>query len=204
MKKNLKFLLLAPFLTAILCESDDDICAVSAPENLILNVENITESYNVGEIINMNGELSSELSNNCSDEDDTEIIYDNDIFANGLFILKLTDQLENINAIVVQDYEVIYSEGSAISDNNCTDYIYFVPDLSENQLTYNYRLGISINVPGDYCIVNSLTSNFNVDQENNLEIFEPYNSLDNIIKFNSCEIEFTRSEMQNYYFLRVI
>lgn len=142
--------------------------------------------------------------NSCFDEGDSEIIYDNDIFENGLFTLKLTVRLEIINATVVQDYEVVYSESSAISDNNCSDYIYFFPDLSKNQLTYNYRQGVSINAPGDYCIVNSLTCNFNVDQENNLEIFEPYNSLDHIIKFNSCEIEFTRSEIQNYYFLRVL
>lgn len=61
-QKNLKFLLLAPFLMAILCESDDVICAVFAPENLILNVENIADSYNDGEIINRSGELSSGLS----------------------------------------------------------------------------------------------------------------------------------------------
>lgn len=45
--------------------------------------------------------------NSCFDEGDSEIIYDNDIFENGLFTLKLTVRLEIINATVVQDYEVV-------------------------------------------------------------------------------------------------
>ena len=45
MKSNLKFILLAPFFMAILCESDDYECSLEQREAYIVNVENIADSF---------------------------------------------------------------------------------------------------------------------------------------------------------------
>ena len=51
MEKNLKFLLLAPCLMAILCEDVDDDCNFFEPEVYTLNVENNTDVYAQNEAI---------------------------------------------------------------------------------------------------------------------------------------------------------
>ncbi|WP_299122515.1 hypothetical protein [uncultured Winogradskyella sp.] len=198
MKKNLKFLLLAPLLMAILCgeEGDDFPCASVAPE-FFLEVENISESYDIDETIWIESEATSVLLNGCPGEDVREVLGD------GIFVLKLTNQLENLNAVVVQNYNVIYEFGSEYNTNFCFEYISYVPEYSENELAYKFRLGISINQPGDYCFVNARDSYFNLEQENNSEIFAPYDVLNNTIKFNSCAETFTRNGTQTHYFFRV-
>jgi hypothetical protein len=203
MKKNLKFLLLAPFLMAILCESDDDTCGFSEPDTYIVNVENSAETYIVGETIWLNSQVSSELSYSCNDNNDQELVLDNTLFLDGLFILKLNNSLTNLNAQVSQDFTVAYDIGAVFFGNYCSEFFEYLPELSDDNLTYNYRLGISMSEPGDYCIVNARNSFFNLDQENNAQVFTSYNTLDDTIKFENCGVTYTRNGTQGYYFFTI-
>lgn len=125
------------------------------------------------------------------------------MLSNGLFLLKLTDQLESVNATIYNDYTITYLNGSDFSTNYCSDFMGFVPELIENESVFKYRIGISVNQPGDYCIVNAFDGYFNFEQENNSEIFLPYDSLENTIKFNSCGSLYIRDGTQGYYFFSV-
>ena len=203
MKKNIKFLLLAPFLMAILCESDDNTCGLSDPDSYIINVENVAGNYSIGEIFWLNSEISSELFNYCNDDNEQEIIVDNTIFLDALFILKLNNSLTDLNAEVSQDFNVTYDIGEAFNGDYCLDAIEYLPELSNDNLTYKYRFGLSINSPGEYCIVNARNSSFNLEQENNAQIFEPYNTLNNTIKFTNCGNTYTRNGTQDYYFFTI-
>ena len=200
MKRNFKFLLLAPLLMAILCESDDYTCGLSEPENYIINVENIAENYAIGETFWLNSETSSLLFNSCNDNDEQELVIDNTVFIDGLFILKLNNSLTGLNADVSQDFNVTYDLGNAFNGNYCLEALEYLPELSDDNLTYKYRFGLSINSPGDYCIVNVRSSSFNLEQENNDQIFEPYNTLNNTIKFINCGDTYTRNQTQGYFF----
>ncbi len=204
MKKNLKFLLLAPFLMAILCKSDDDVCGLSDPEDYVINVENIAETYAISETIWLNSEISSELINTCNGMNEKEIVLEAQKFRDALFLLKLNNNLSNLNAEVSQDFEVIYDVGDPFNGDYCLDAFEFLPKLTDDNLTYKYRLGLSINSPGDYCIVSANSLRFlNIEQENNDQLFEAYNTLNNTIKFASCENIFTRNGTQDSYFFTV-
>jgi hypothetical protein len=112
--------------------------------------------------------------------------------------------LFNLNAEVVQDFNVTYSIGEELSRNFCAEFVYFITELSEDTLTYNYRVGISIDVPGDYCVVPAFSNNFDdLQQENNAQIFETYNSLGDDVKFTSCNDTYTRSGATGQYFFSV-
>jgi hypothetical protein len=203
MKKNFKFLLLAPLLMAILCESDDYTCGLSEPESYIVNVENVADNYDISETFWLNSEVSSELFNYCNATNEQEIIVDNSIFIDGLFVLKLNNSLAGLNAEVSLDFNVTYDLGDAFNGNYCIEALEYLPKLSDDNLTYKYRFGLSINAPGDYCIVNARNSFFNTEQENNDQIFEPYNTLNNTIKFTNCGNTYTRNGTQDYYFFTV-
>ena len=117
----------------------------------------------------INSEISSELFNYCNDDNEQEIIVDNTIFLDALFILKLNNSLTDLNAEVSQDFNVIYDIGEAFNGDYCLDAIEYLPELSNDNLTYKYRFGLSINSPGEYCIVNARNSSFNLEQENNAQ-----------------------------------
>jgi hypothetical protein len=203
MKSNLKFLLLAPLFMAILCEDDDYICGLEQPEAYIVNVENSAETYAVNEMIFINSQISSNLVNSCTPETEPELIVDNTVFIDGVFVLKLNNSLSGLNAEVSQGFEVTYNLGEAFNGDFCSNAIRYLPELSNDNLTYNYRLGISITTPGDYCIVNVYNNTFNTEQENNAQIFEVYNTLGDVIKFSNCGDVYTRNGTEDFYFFSV-
>ena len=203
MQKNLKFIFLAPLFMAVLCEDISDDCGIENPEAYIVNVENSAESYTLGETFWLNSETSSELINYCNTSEETEIIFDNFLFLDALFVLKLNSTSSDYNAEIAQDVEVIYDIGEDFNGDYCLDAIECLPELSEDNLVYQYRLGVSISTPGDYCIVNGRNSFFNLEQENNAQIFELYNTLNNTIKFENCENMYTRNGTEGFYFFRV-
>lgn len=204
MRSKLKILLLAPFLMAIQCDDDDIPCGiVEFDNNYNVAVENINETYSAGETIWINAEVSSELDNSCNNNQ-PEIVFDDTIFATGFFVLKLTNALANLNAEVVQDFTVTYAVAEEVSRNFCAEFVYFTPELSEDNLSYNYRVGISVSESGDYSIVPAFNDNFDtMQQNNNNQIFEPYNNLDDNIKFMSCGATYTRSGNGGQYFFSV-
>lgn len=203
MKSNLKFLLLAPLFMAFQCESDDDPCGLEQPEAYIVNVENTAETYAVNDVIFINSSISSELVDRCSPENEPELVVDNTLFIDGVFVLKLNSSLADLNAEVSQDFEVTYNLGEAFNGDFCLNAIAYLPELSNDNLTYNYRLGISITTPGDYCIVNAYNNRFNADQENNAQIFDDYNTLGDVIKFSNCGDVYTRNGTDGHYFFSV-
>ena len=188
---------------AMQCDEDEIPCGVEFSNNYSVTIENINETYSAGETIWLNAEVSSELDNSCNNNQ-PEVVFDSAIFATGFFVLKLTNELDNLNAEVVGDYNVIFNVGEAFSSIYCVEFVYFTPELSEDSLTYNYSVGISVNEPGDYCVVAAFRNNFDdLPQENNAQIFEPYNSLDNNIKFMSCNNIYTRNGTDGQYFFSV-
>lgn len=202
MKGNLKFLLLSPFLMAILCEPENDICGVDNPESYIVNVENIAETYQQSETIWLNARTTSMLMDFCTEIQEPELITDAEVFIDGLFVLKLNN-LSGLNAEVFNEAEVIYDIGEPYSFNSCSNAINYIPELTDDSEFYNYRLGISITIPGDYCIVNARNSYFNLDEENNANIFDSYNTLENRIRFQNCGNTYTRDGTDGFYFFSI-
>jgi hypothetical protein len=201
MRKHLKFLLLVPFLFAVICESDDYVCGVQEPEPFILNVENINETYAPNEIIWINAQTTSMLIDGCTETTDPEIIMDSKVFLDGIFILKL-GSFSGLNSKVFEDATIIYELGSSSNSDSCRS-IQILPELTQDNLFYNYRIGISVPSIGDYCIVSARSNYFNLQSENNAQIFTTYDSLNNDIKFQSCGNTFTRSGALGNYFFRV-
>jgi hypothetical protein len=203
MISKFRILLLVPFLMAMQCDEDEVSCGPEFVNDYEVNVENLNETYAVAETIWFNGEVSSELPDRC-DPNSTEVVLDSNIFVTGFFVLKLTNELNNVNAEIVEDYDVTFSVGEAFSSDFCVEFVHFSPELSEDNLTHNYRVGISINEPGDYCVVPAFRNNFDGLQEgNNALIFDSYNNLDNAIKFVSCNDTYTRTGMDGQYFFNV-
>lgn len=202
MKRNLKFLLLSPFLMAILCEPEEDICGIDNPESYIVNVENNAESYEQNETIWLNARTTSMLIDSCTDLQEPELITDAEVFLDGLFVLKLNNS-SMLNAQIFNDAEVIYDIGEAYSFNSCSNAINCLPELTDDNQFYQYRLGISVNTPGDYCIVNARDSYFNLEQENNANIFSSYNTLEDRIRFQNCGDTYTRNGTDGFYFFSI-
>ena len=203
MKKNFKLLLLTPCLFSVLCEPEEDVCGLDEPEAYEVNVENVMETYSQDETIWFNAKTSSMVIDFCTDSNEPELIEDAQVFLDGLFILKLNTNLNEFNADVVTDATITYTIGETFNFNVCSDAISHLPTLTNDNEFYEYRIGISINSPGDYCIVSSMDNSFNLEAENNALIFEDYNTLDNRIRFNSCGDTYTREGIEGHYFFRV-
>lgn len=204
MRKQIKFLVLAPCLMAVLCEDIDDECGLLAdPEPFVAMIETVSQTYAANEIFFINGETSSMLSNSCNDNNATELVTDNLLFRDAIYILKFNNTLGDLNAELAQNVDINYTLGEEFSGNYCFNAFEYIPELSQDNLTYNYRLGISINELGDYVIISARNLIFTSEEENNAQIFEPYNTLDDNIKFASCGDIFTRNGTQGHYFFRV-
>lgn len=189
---------------AFQCEEEELECAGAAEfaNNFSVSVENLNETYASGETIWFNGEVSSELINICDGL--PEIILDQDTFVTGFFVIKLTNSLVDLNAEVVQNYDVTYNIGEELISTSCAEFVYLTPELSDDNLSYNYRVGISLNEPGDYAVVATFANNFEgFEQNNNAEIFDLYNTLNNTIKFTSCDLTYTRTGTNGHYFFSV-
>lgn len=202
MNKNLKFVFIAPLFMAVLCDPNEDACGLKAPEAFVLNVENTTETYAVNETIWLNAQISSMLVDFCTDTETPELVTDPQVFIDGVFILKLNNQAE-LNAQVVTDADVNFDIGEPFSFNSCLESINCLPELTEDKQFYHYRIGVSINTPGDYCIVNAINNALNPIIPNNAQIFETYNTLEDKIKFQSCNTTFTRNGTVGHYFFRI-
>ncbi len=202
MRRNLKFIFLAPLLFAAICDPIDDECYIEDPDPFVVNVENIASTYAPNEIIWLNAQTTAMLEDFCTETEGPELIEGRDFFLDGLFVLRLTAG-SDLNSEVVMDAVVNYDIGEAFSFGVCTDGIYVLPELSTDNLFYKYSIGISVNEPGDYCVVNAKFSNFNFDLENNSAIFAAYNTLDNKIKFENCGDIYTRDGTEGYYFFSI-
>lgn len=202
MKKHLKFVFLAPLFMAVLCDPNDDTCLLEEPEAYVINVENITETYTTEDTIWLNAKTSAMLIDNCNDTQESVFIDDPGVFIDGVFILKLNNQAEQ-NAQVVTDANVNFDIGEPFSFNSCLESITCLPELTEDNQFYQYRIGISINTPGDYCIVNAINNALNPNIPNNAQIFETYNTLEDKIIFQSCNTTFTRNGTDGHYFFTV-
>ena len=203
MISKFRILLLVPLLMAMQCDEDDIACGVEFSNDYSVTVENLNETYALAETIWFNGEVSSELPDSC-DPNISQVVLDSTIFATGFFVLKLTNEFVNLNAELVQNVNVSYSVGEELSSIYCVEFIYFTPELSEDNLTYNYRVGISVDEPGDYCVVPAFSNSFDdLQEDNNAQIFEAYNSLGDDIKFTSCNNTYTRTGADGQYFFRV-
>jgi len=203
MRKNRKFLVLLLCLCSAICDPIDDACGFDEPESYQVTIENVAETYLQNETIWVSAQTSSMLIDFCTDNNDSVIIEDAALFTDGLFVLKLNDNLEGLNAEVVLDASITYSKGQSLTFDACSDAISHTPVITDDNLTYEYRLGLSVTSPGDYCIVSATANNFDLSVVNNAFIFENYNNLDDKIKFLSCGITFIRDGTDGHYFFRV-
>lgn len=201
MKNYLKVVVLAPCLLAAFCDPLDE-CGLDSPETYIVNVENISETYAENETIWLRAQTSSKLIDGCTETTEPELITDPEVFIDGLFVLKLNNASE-LNAQVFTNVAVSYDIGEIYTFNACSNAINYLPELTDDNLYYEYRLGFSIGTPGDYCIVSARDSFFNTDNQNNAGIFDAYNTLDDKIKFENCEDIYTRNGTDGHYFFRI-
>ncbi|BAO77651.1 hypothetical protein WPG_3421 [Winogradskyella sp. PG-2] len=190
---------------SVICDPFDDeiACGYSDPEIYTIDIENTSEIYTENETIFLNAQTSSMLFDECDETEELMVIDDATEFNGGFFLLKLNNELSGLNAQLVEDYSVEYSLGEPFLVGNCLKSIRSLPVLSDDNLTYNYRLGLSVSNPGDYCIVNTNNFNFNIEVENNAQVYNTYNTLDNEIKFNRCGDVYTRTGTEGHYFFRV-
>ncbi|GAA4970764.1 hypothetical protein [Algibacter aquimarinus] len=202
MKKYLKFVAIAPLFMAVLCEEDLDNCGFESPEAYTLNVENTATTYAANETIWLNAETSSMLVDFCNDTETPELVTDRELFIDGLFILKLNNQTD-LNAEVFTDATINFDIGELFTFNTCAESTNYVPELTDDNQFYQYRLGVSVNTPGDYCMVSAYSNAFNLNTENNAQIFEAYNTLNDEIKFESCNTVFTRTGTDGHYFFTI-
>jgi len=203
MNKNLKFLFLIPVLMAALCDPIDDACGFDEPDKYTVSIENVAESYMSKETIWISGETSSMVIDFCTETETPELIEDAEVFLAGIFVLKLENS-PGLNAKIVTDFDVIFDEGDMFTFNGCSNSINVLPVLNNDMLSYTFRLGISITEPGDYCFVDARSNNFNLESENNAVLFETYNTLDNEIKFENCDVTFTRLGVDGHYFFSIL
>lgn len=185
------------------CDDDLDICGYEEPEPFIINVENINNTYALDETIWLNSEISSMLINFCTENEAPELVTDANLFLDGLFVLKLNNDLSDLNAQVSDNVTITYSLGEAFEWDLCLNSIDYLPELTQDNMSYAYRLGIAVSSPGDYCIVNARNSRFNTLQDNNDQIFSAYNTLNDRILFEDCGTTYTRNETENYYFFSI-
>jgi hypothetical protein len=188
---------------AVLCEEEAIVCGFSDPEPYTLTVENISETYTLGETLWLNAQTSSMLFDECDETEELVLVTDATEFRGGFFLLKLNNELTGLNAEFIDDFEVEYSLGEPFLIPSCLESVSSLPVLAEDNLTYNYSLGIVINTPGDYCIVNTFDLNFDISLENNAEVFDAYNTLDDKIKFDVCGDIYTRNGTEGHYFFSV-
>ncbi|WP_298343116.1 hypothetical protein [uncultured Algibacter sp.] len=203
MKKYLKFVAIAPLFMAVLCEEDqEENCGFEPPEAYTVNIENTATTYAANETIWLNAQTSSMLIDNCSETENIELVTDSELFIDGLFILKLNNQTD-LNAEVFTDATINFDIGELFTFNACVESISYIPELTDNNQFYQYRLGVSVNTPGDYCVVSAYSNAFNLNTENNAQIFEAYNTLNDEIRFESCNTVFIRTGIDGHYFFRV-
>lgn len=204
MKKCLKFLILFPCLFSVLCDpDDDDICGFDDPEAYQVTIENVDEFYSPNETIWFNAKTSSLLLSYCTEANEPEFVDDSELFLGGFFVLKLNENLGGLNAEVITEINTIYDTGENYSFNACSESVSILPVLSQDNAFYQYRVGVSVNAPGDYCVVSSRNFSFDLQSENNASVFDIYNTLDNDIKFDSCGNTYTRNGTDGHYFFRV-
>ncbi len=190
-------------LMALSCDSvDNDICGFERPDPFVASIENVSETYATDEAIFLTGEISSMVPNTCNQNNTPDLVTDNTLLRDAIFVLKLNDSLFELNAEIVGNIEVNYIIGEQFN-SSCFGAIEYVPELSEDNLIYSYRLSITISEPGDYVIVNGFNLVYTTEENNNVQIFEPYNTLGNIIKFDGCDNTFTRVGTQDQYFFTV-
>ena len=202
MRKFLKYLVLAACVMTVSCNDDDDaFCGLENPERFIAQIETVSETYAVDEPLFINGEVSSMVFNSC-DGGNFELITNNLVFRDALFVLKLKEDVDGFNADVVDDVEVTYFTGEEL-DSTCNGAIEFAPELSGDNNTYNYRLSLAVSEPGDYVIINGFNLVFTDEANNNAQIFDTYNTLDNFITFEACDNIFTREGTDDFYFFTI-
>ena len=198
------YVLLMPLFMAVLCEKQNDVtCGFEDFDGFNISVENTQLSYNVDETIWLDAVASSILENEC-ESNETEIVTDAELFRDSLIAIKLVDSDTDIIAEIAT-FNVMYDTGSEFSFNTCDEAINVVPVISNDDLEYSFRLGLSFSTPGDYCVVigRRVTTTFNNSTNVNLEVYEPYNNGNNTIKFDSCGDIYTRNLDAGVYFFTI-
>ncbi|WP_299128967.1 hypothetical protein [uncultured Winogradskyella sp.] len=205
MKKHLKILVLVPCLFAALCDPIEDNCTLiyEDPETYTMIIESTSDTFMPDETIWIDAKTSSSLINICDENAEPQLVTDNEVFFDGFYVLKLNDNLENLNAELAEGITVVYDIGESFTFNDCNNSINILPELTDDNQFYQYRIGLSVSTPGDYCVVSSRKNNFIINQDNNSSIFDNYNTLNNVIRFDECNFPFAREGTEGHYFFKI-
>lgn len=198
------YVLLMPLFMAVLCEEVDDApCGFVEFERFDITIENTQASYDTNEVIWFEAAASSVLENECN-ASETEIVTDAELFRDSFFVLKLVDSATDINSEIANP-SVSYDIGTEFSFNTCDEAVNILPILSNDELEYHFRLGLSLGTPGDYVIAigRRAATTFNSGTNVNANIYNAYNNGENTIKFDSCDAVFTRTLDTGLYFFSI-
>lgn len=205
MKKiKLKVLLcFFPLFFAALCDPvDDDCTGLEEFQGYDILIENTQAIYNTNETIWLNATVSSTLFNNCSGNE--EVVTDSQLFRDSIFIVRLVSSDTDINSENVE-VNTNFDLGNPFNFDFCDEAIFIVPVASEDGSEFNYRLGISLEEEGDYCIVSGWgrATTINQDATTNSDIYNAYNNGENTLKFDNCGQIYTRTLDDALYFFSI-
>jgi len=192
---------IAPLLMAIQCE-DDDFCGFDSFEGYPLSLENAKASYAINDTIWVNGSTSSEQPFFCEGDEELQINLDQNTFQDAFFPLKLANS-DRTNAVVATaDFDFVIDLGDGYDPDFCLDSYFVLPNLTQNQEQYQFRVGIVPKALGSYAITSVFSSVF-IDTTNlNLEVFQAFDGFEDSIKFENCGDIYTRrnSDLSNFFF----
>ncbi len=202
MKKKILLILILPLIVATQCSEDDACVGIQEFGGYNIIVENTQTVYDLNETIWLNATVSSSLFNDCTQSD--EISTDATLFIDSIFIVKLISSDTEINSEITS-VNAIFDIGSEFNFSVCSNSINITPVISDDEQEFKYRLGIEIAEPGDYCIVSGLGRSTTINEGliTNIAIYDAYNNGDATLKFDDCDLTYTRTLEDALYFFTI-
>ena len=199
MRKVILLLVILPFVTAMQCDEDTE-------SNLYLNnfKASVTPQmhFNVNDVIWINGRVSSKAFNTTSND---SVIYTENI-ADEFSILKCIVPNQNSNCKdAIDKFQLINEIGTVSLTGYCQNAdLSIYPVLSQDQLSYKYKLGLKALSPGDYVISwTNETKLTNTDLNESIITNYPLPYHPNQIGFDKCgntSWKYLNQSNQEFYF----
>lgn len=192
---------IAPLLMAIQCE-EDDFCGFDSFEGYSLSIENARANYAINDTIWVSGSVSSEQSFFCEGNEESRINLDQNEFRDAFFPLKLENSNRTNAVVSTLDFDYVIDLGEAFDPNFCLDSYFVLPNLTQNQEQYQFRVGLVPKESGSYAITSVFSSVFTDMINLNLEVFQPFDGFEDALKFENCDDIYTRRnrDLSNFFF----
>ena len=146
MKTIFKILLLSPFLMATTC--DDEFPTLYA--NPIVSTVSPHATYNTNDTIWIQGRTSSRAYNTTTRD---SVFNDVNLPFCSLRVYKLVLPENRLNtSIAIDKFGFIQAKGAFTLLESCNGGFAIEPELSQDSMSYIYKLGLKALAPGDYMI----------------------------------------------------